>query len=79
MWVFVWKATERKTRQAAYPKNIKPQTARLDIRRNFCSNKVVSDWNKIYPDINGEKSAHGLMRNYAKYRDRWSNPWREKC
>ncbi len=41
----------RETRQAADPCNIRPEIARLEVRRNFFSQRVVSDWNRIPPEI----------------------------
>jgi hypothetical protein len=37
----------RSTRQAAGPLNLKPNASKLEIRRNFFSQRVVADWNKI--------------------------------
>ncbi len=41
----------RETRQAADPCNIRPEIVRLEVRRNFFSQRVVSDWNRIPPEI----------------------------
>jgi hypothetical protein len=40
--------SKRVTRQAVGPWNLRPGTARLDIRRNFSLQIVVAEWNKIY-------------------------------
>jgi hypothetical protein len=39
--------SKRPFRQAAGPHNLKPKASRLDVRRNFFSQHVVSDWNKF--------------------------------
>ncbi len=46
-WFGMANECERRTTQAADPWNVKPQNARLNIRMNFYSNRVVADWNKI--------------------------------
>ena len=44
-------ASIRTTRSAADPLNLRPQAARLEMRRNFFSNRVVGAWNAIPGDI----------------------------
>jgi predicted secreted protein len=39
------------TRARADPLNIKCNTGRLELRKNFFSNRVVNDWNAIPADI----------------------------
>jgi hypothetical protein len=41
----------RATRQAADPCHIRQGMARLEVRRIFYSQRVVSDWNRIPPEI----------------------------
>jgi hypothetical protein len=38
---------QRATRQAADPLNIRPKAARLEVRRQFFSQRVVENWNEI--------------------------------
>jgi ribonucleases P/MRP protein subunit RPP40 len=44
-------STERLTRAASDPLNIKSRGGRLDIRSGFFSNRVVKDWNEVPSDI----------------------------
>jgi hypothetical protein len=37
---------QRATRQAADPLNIRPKAARLEVRRQFFSQRVVENWNE---------------------------------
>jgi hypothetical protein len=40
-----------RTRLSADPLNIRPDTARLEVRRNFFSQRVTADWNRIGAEI----------------------------
>jgi hypothetical protein len=60
----------RATRQAADPGNIRPGTARLEVRRNFFSQRVVTDWNRIPPEIKMSNSVESFKKRYAAVRDR---------
>jgi hypothetical protein len=43
---------QRATRQAADPLNIRPKAARLEVRWQFFSQRVVEDWNEIPEQVN---------------------------
>ncbi len=60
----------RATRQAADPCNIRPGTARLEVRRNFFSQRVVADWNRIPPEIKMSNSVESFKKRYAAVRER---------
>jgi hypothetical protein len=60
----------RATRQAADPWNIRPGTARLEVRRNFYSWRVVSDWNRNLPEIKMTNTVESFKKSYAKIHDR---------
>jgi hypothetical protein len=47
IWFQLAGQAERHKRSTADPLNLRPQAARLDLRRNFFTNRVVEDWNKI--------------------------------
>jgi len=50
-WFAMAGDSDRLTRSAADPLNIKLLPARLDLGRNFFSHRVISDWNKVPADI----------------------------
>ena len=56
------------TRLAADPLNIKQRAARLEIRRNFFSQRVVDDWNKIPSSVKGSVSVNGFKNGYKSLR-----------
>jgi hypothetical protein len=58
------------TRQAAGPLNLRLGTARLDIRRHFFSQRVVTDWNKIPVEIKMATSAEVFKKQYSQFHDR---------
>jgi hypothetical protein len=56
------------TRLAADPLNIKQRAARLEIRRNSFSQRVVDDWNKIPSSVKGSVSVNGFKNGYKSLR-----------
>ena len=48
----------RITRSAADSLNLKPQAARLEIRRHFFSNRVVEGWNLIPSELKNARTVH---------------------
>jgi hypothetical protein len=63
---------ERTTRATSDPWNIRKRPARLEIRRNFFSNRVVEQWNKITAEIKIAKTQKAFKNGYEKYR---GNQW----
>jgi len=61
-------ASVRMTRSAADPLNLKPQAARLEIRRNFFSNRVVEEWNLVPKGIKNARSVQSFKRAYKNHR-----------
>jgi hypothetical protein len=59
---------QRMTRQATNPWNIRPQPARLDIRKNFFSNRVISGWNAIPQAIQEKQKPRDFKMAYKKHR-----------
>jgi|LakMenEpi03Aug12_release.lakeMendotaPanAssembly.Ray.scaffolds.fasta_scaffold2074821_1 hypothetical protein len=47
----------RATRSSANPLNLKMRQGRLEIRRNFFSNRIVSSWNDIPSDIGRQQGV----------------------
>jgi len=58
---------ERTTRLAADPLNIRPKTARLDIRRNFYTHRVGDNWNNIPSTVKSSVTVNGFKINYNNY------------
>jgi hypothetical protein len=64
----------RVTRSSAGPLNLRPTTVRLEIIRNFCSQGVQTDWNKILTET---KMANNAEREVQlKSLTGWSYPRR---
>jgi hypothetical protein len=64
----------RATRITADPLNIKPNTGRLEIRRNFFSIRVIDDWNRIPKDIKNKPTAPSFKKAYARIREVMTDP-----
>jgi hypothetical protein len=58
----------RTTRSAADPLNLKPQAVRLDLRRNFFSNRAVEGWNLVPSEIKNARTVHVFKKSYQKHR-----------
>jgi hypothetical protein len=67
-WFTMASDSQRETRQGTNPWNIKPQTARLEIRRNFFSNRVVNGWNSIPREIQEKEKPKDFKMAYEKHR-----------
>jgi hypothetical protein len=52
----------------ADPLNVRQQASRLDIKRQFYSQRVVGGWNKVSTDINNSVSMSSFKMAYKKYR-----------
>jgi hypothetical protein len=62
--------SERLTRSAADPLNLRPQAARLEVRKNFFSNRTVEDWNKIPSEVKNARTVAIFKNGYAEHRAR---------
>ena len=58
----------RLTRMTADPDNLKIPAARLDVRRNFFSQRVPEQWNKIPPALKQAKTAAAFRFGYREHR-----------
>ena len=58
----------RLTRMTADPDNLKIPAARLDVRRNFFSQRVPEQWNKIPPALKQAKTAAAFRIGYREHR-----------
>ena len=57
------------SRGNAHPLSLKQQNARLEVRRNFFSQRVVDSWNKIPAVIKDTKNVNSFKRLYGAHRD----------
>jgi len=58
----------RTTRSAADPLNLRAQPARLDIRRNFFSNRVIEPWNLVPSELKNARTVGFFKRAYRRHR-----------
>ncbi len=68
-WFEMVSEGHRTTRQAANPWNLRPKQSRLDIRKNFFSQRVINNWNMIPPEIQRAERAKSFKKAYARHRD----------
>ena len=54
------------TRLTSCPYNITPQISRLDIRKNFYSNRVINTWNSLPSDLKEAPSVASFKNRYDK-------------
>jgi hypothetical protein len=59
----------RPTRSAADPLNLRPQTSRLEIRRQFFSQRVIENWNKIPASLKQAKNVKCFKNGYRTFRE----------
>jgi hypothetical protein len=50
------------------PKNIRIQAARLEIRRNFLSHRVLVAWNNVPSEIRQSRTTKAFKKAYKVYR-----------
>jgi hypothetical protein len=62
------------TRSGADPLNIKSKTGRLEIRRNFFSLRVISDWNRIPAEVKMKHGAKSFKAAYKRLRECPTHP-----
>jgi hypothetical protein len=58
----------RTTRSATDPLNLRAQPARLDIRRNFFSNRVIEPWNLVPSELKNARTVGYFKRAYRRHR-----------
>ena len=58
----------RVTRMVADPLNVRQQASRLDIRRQFYSQRVVDCWNRVPTDIKNSVTVKRFKNAYKKHR-----------
>jgi ribonuclease P/MRP protein subunit RPP40 len=63
-------STAHATWSRSDPFNIKVRAGRLEVRRQFFSEEVISDWNKISVAIQGRRGAAGFKAAYRRLQER---------
>jgi hypothetical protein len=56
-----------RTRMAADPLNIRPEFTRTDVRKNFFSQRIVTEWNKIPNEIKTSSNVQLFKERYRKF------------
>jgi len=72
-WFRLARDGPRETRRAADPLNLQLRPARLEVRRNFFSNRVVESWNSIPAELKRAKNLKGFKEGYKKLRKGLNN------
>ncbi len=65
-WFDMASSGQRATRQAADPMNIRPKAARLEVRRQFFSQRVVGNWNEIPEKVKSAGSVIAFKQGWAE-------------
>jgi ribonuclease P/MRP protein subunit RPP40 len=74
-WFEMAEARGHGTRSGADPLNIRVGRGRLEIRRNFFSNRVIEYWNSIPSEIKNARNVEMFKKMYRKLRgDCWASP-----
>jgi hypothetical protein len=58
----------RATRSTERLLNLRQKTFRLEVRRNFFSNRVIDSWNKIPNAVKNVESVFAFKRGYKNHR-----------
>jgi hypothetical protein len=58
----------RLTRSTSDPMNLRVLPYRLDIRKNFFTNRVISDWNNVPAELKRAKNAKSFKNGYKNHR-----------
>ena len=67
-WFQMAANAERATRSRDGLLNLKPRAARLEVRRNFFSNRVVDSWNQIPSEVKNARTVSMFKRLYKAHR-----------
>ena len=59
---------ERSTRAAADPLNLRVPRARLELRKNFFTTRVVEHWNRVPGAIKNADTTDAFKRHYKAHR-----------
>ncbi len=67
-WFQMAAHAERATRSSDGPLNFRQRPARLDVRRNFFSNRVVESWNHVPSEVKNARNVGMFKRLYQAHR-----------
>jgi hypothetical protein len=67
-WFEIAEARWRGKRSGADPLNIRVGRGRLEIRRNFFSNRVIEHWNSIPSEIKITRNVELFKKMYCRLR-----------
>ncbi len=56
------------TRASVDPLNLRIQAPQLEVRKNFFTQQVPDDWNKIPPLVKDAETAKAFRNAYRKHR-----------
>ncbi len=65
---FTHVSNERVTRQAADPLNLTASRSRLDLRRNFFSQRVIDHWNAVPAELKRARTVFLFKKGYGQLR-----------
>jgi hypothetical protein len=57
---------EGRTRLAADPLNMRQEPVRTDVRKNFFTQRIINEWNRIPAEIKNAKDVHNFKKLYRK-------------
>ena len=67
-WFTMAREGQRQTRGNAHPLSLKKQRARLEVRRNFFSHRIVDGWNNIPSVIKDTRTVTSFKKLYGAHR-----------
>ena len=68
-WFTMATDEQRRTRGAIHPLSLRGQRVRLDIRKNFFSQRVIDSWNAVPAVIKDTATINSFKRLYGAYRN----------
>jgi hypothetical protein len=68
-WFQMAAHAERATRSSYGPLNLRPRPARLEVRRNFFSNRVVESWKQIPSNVK-KRGMSECSTDYIEHTER---------
>jgi hypothetical protein len=73
-WFQMAAHAERATRSSDGLLNLRQRPARLEVRRNFFSNRVVESWNQVPNDVKNARNVGMFKRHYRAHREAQASP-----
>ncbi len=71
--------TAHATRSRSDPFNIKARAGRLEVRRQFFSERLISDWNKIPQPLKADQKRRASRPHSGGYKRDWRTSPRSGC